>query len=315
MQNCGQLWAIVLAAGSGERLEPFLRRQGYQRPIKQFCAIIGRRTMLQHTWKRVEMIVPREQVLTVVDLKHRDTFRSQLASRSSRTVIGQPANRETAPGTLLPLAHVLRADPEALVAVFPSDHFILEEQRFMLYVELAQWTVRRRTEEIVILGVAPDRPDPDYGWIELKRAGRLTHSWLLPVEHLWEKPDASTAQALHEGGHVWSTMVTVAKAATLWHFICDAQPHLQRPFERIRDAIGTAAETAETNSVYAGLRRASLSADVFARNPSRLSALRVRDVHWSDWGREERIKETLLQLGKYHEVDTESWSAAALAYQ
>ena len=52
------LWGIVLAAGSGERLQPFLRRCGHQHPIKQFCAVTGRRTILQHTWDRLELLVP-----------------------------------------------------------------------------------------------------------------------------------------------------------------------------------------------------------------------------------------------------------------
>lgn len=312
MESSGKLWAIVLAAGRGERLEPFLRRQRHQQPIKQFCAIIGRRTMLQHTWKRVEMIVPRERVLTVVDAGHGSTFRNQLASRAHRTVIYQPANRETAPGTLLPLAHILRADPHAIVGIFPSDHFILEEERFMAQVQLATWSVQRGMWDVVVLGVAPDRPDPDYGWIEVSRAGRHPGSGLLPVERFWEKPHASVARSLYQGGHLWSTMVTVARAASLWRLICDAQPELHRPFERIRRALGTAAETAEIKSAYDGLPSVSLSGGVFARMPSRLAALAVREVHWSDWGREERINETLHQLGKDDGTTGESRAVATI---
>jgi hypothetical protein len=106
-------------------------------------------------------------------------------------------------------------------------------------------------------------------------------------------------------------MVTVARAATLWRLICDVQPELQRPFERIRHALGTPVETAEISKAYEEMPRVSLSAGVFARAPSRLAALAVREVHWSDWGREERINETLLQLGKYGEA-VGSGAAAAL---
>jgi mannose-1-phosphate guanylyltransferase len=268
--------------------------------------------MLQHTWKRVEMIAPRERVLTVVDAGHGGTFRNQLASRAHRTVIYQPTNRETAPGTLLPLAHVLRADPSAIVGIFPSDHFILEEERFMAQVQLAAWSLQRGMWDVVVLGVAPDQPDPDYGWIEVSRAGRHPGSGLLPVERFWEKPHASVARSLYEGGHLWSTMVTVARATTLWRLICEAQPELHRPFERIRHALGTAAETAEISSAYEGLPSASLSGDVFARTPSRLAALAVREVHWSDWGREERIDATLRQLGEYNKTTDASRPVAAL---
>lgn len=52
MVERANLWGIVFAAGSGERLQPFLRRRGRSHPIKRDCAIVGRRTMLQHTWER-----------------------------------------------------------------------------------------------------------------------------------------------------------------------------------------------------------------------------------------------------------------------
>lgn len=298
----GRFWAIVLAGGGGQRLQPFLRRQGHEHPIKQFCAIVGSRTMLQHTWKRVEMVVPPEGVLTVVDVGHVDTFRNQLASRPHGTVIHQPANRETAPGTLLPLAHVLHADPDAIVGVFPSDHFVMEEDRFMAHVQMAEWTVRRGLREIVILGVEADRPDPDYGWIEVNRAGRLRESCLLPVERFWEKPHPSIARSLHEGGHLWSTMVTVARAATLWNLIGEAQPDLQRPFERIQGTLGTESDASEITKAYQQMPSVSLSTGVFERFPSRLAAMAVRGLHWSDWGREERIDETLARLGKQNDM-------------
>lgn len=299
MENKDRLWAIVLAGGRGERLVPFLRRHGYEHPIKQFCAIIGRRTMLQHTWKRVEMIVPRERVLTVVDAGHGTLFRNQLASRAHRTVIYQPANRETAPGTLLPLAHALHANPHAIVGIFPSDHFILEEERFMAQVEIAEWSVRRGLWDIVIVGVVPEGPDPDYGWIEVDRAGRHPGSCLLPVKRFWEKPNASVAQSLYASGHLWSTMVTVARAGALWDLIGTAQPELRRSFDRIRHALGTTAESAEIRNAYARMPSVSLSSGVFAQAPSCLATLAARDVHWSDWGREERVTETLLELGKH----------------
>lgn len=298
MTSSAKLWAIVLAGGAGQRLQPFLRQRGHPHPIKQFCAIVGSRTMLQHTWERVELAVPPERVLTVVDRGHVDTFRHQLASRPYKTVIHQPGNRETAPGTLLPLAHVLHADPDAVVGVFPSDHFVLEDDRFMAYVEVAQWTVRRGVQEIVILGVEPDEPDPDYGWIEVKRAGRLPRSCLLPVERFWEKPHPSVARSLHEGGHLWSTMVTVARAATLWELIGNAQPELRRPFECIKDALGTETESCEIAKAYEHMPTVSLSSGVFERLPSHLAAIAMRQVHWSDWGREERIDDTLLRFRK-----------------
>lgn len=292
------LWGIVLAAGSGERLQPFLRRYGHRHPIKQFCAVTGRRTMLQHTWDRLELLVPRERVVTVIDVAQADMCRAQLDDRAERTVIHQPANRDTGPGTLLPLAHVLRKDPEAVVVILPSDHFVGDDARFMTHVEIGTWVARRQTWDAAILGVEPTGPDPDYGWIEVGRAGGRADGGLLPVERFWEKPRPPVARELYEAGHLWSTMVTVARGQRLWNLFRTAQPAVHRTFERIRGALGAPSESAVIREAYAGLPSVSLSRGVFEPLASRLAALPVRGVQWSDWGREERVMETLARLGK-----------------
>lgn len=311
MENTGNLWGIVLAGGSGRRLESYLRRLGHEHPIKQFCAITGDRTMLEHTWQRAERVVPPERVLTVVDASHADIFREQLSTRARGTVIVQPANRETGPGTLLPLAHVLHADPEARVVLLPSDHFVEEEGRFMQHVEIGDWLVRRGRPTVSLLGVEADRPDSEYGWIEVRRGGRHRSSCVLPIAHFWEKPPPPCAHRLYEDGHLWSTMVMVARGASLWALFRTAVPRLHRTFERIESAIGTPGEGSTIKAAYDAMPSCSLSKAVFERFPSRLAVIPVRGVHWSDWGREERIVETLARLGHRERPSAHDHRAAA----
>ncbi len=91
------------------------------------------------------------------------------------------------------------------------------------------------------------------------------------------------------------------KLGKLWA-IGKACPQLYRPFASIKRALGTDAETAEIARAYDEMPTTSLSSGIFARVPSSLAAVAVRDVHWSDWGREERIAETLLRLGKQNDM-------------
>jgi mannose-1-phosphate guanylyltransferase len=295
MTTQGDLWAIVLAGGRGQRLEAFLRRQGHLHPIKQFCNIVGRRTMLEHTWARVEMLMAHERVLTVIGATHLAEFPEQLDARWPGTVLGQPVNRETAPGILLPLAQVLRADPFAVVGIFPSDHFVLEERRLMAQAWAASNVVRDGVRDVVILGATPTRADPEYGWIEV-RHGREIAPGVLAVERFREKPTLETAARLYRGGHLWSTMIVVARAAALWELICEAQPQLRRPFEKIREALGTADEADVLQREYVAIPEVSLSQGVLEQFPSRLGVMALDGIYWSDWGREERIQETLQRL-------------------
>lgn len=159
----GKLWGIVLAAGEGTRVRDFLSHLCGGRRIKQFCAVIGRRSMLEHTLARVERLIPRERLLIVVSPHHREEVAQQLAHWPTDNVIFRPTNRETAPGILLPLAHLSRRDPLATIAVFPSDHFILEEERFMASVRRAVTEVRRFPWELILLGMTLDRAEEGYG--------------------------------------------------------------------------------------------------------------------------------------------------------
>src|SRR6266481_6395303 len=123
--SVGKLWGIVLAGGECARVRHFLQRLCGNRGIKQFCALIDSRSMLEHTLARVERLIPRERILVVVSRNHREEVTQQLAHWPTDNVIVQPANRDTAPGILLPLAHISYRDPSATVAVFPSDPFVV----------------------------------------------------------------------------------------------------------------------------------------------------------------------------------------------
>ena len=125
----GQRWSIVLAAGEGTRVRDFLTQLCGGRGIKQFSAVLGGQTMLDRTLARVQMVVPRHRIIVVVSEDHRSEVRQQLAHWPAENVIFQPANRDTTAGLLLPLAYVTHRDPFATVAIFPSDHFILDERQ------------------------------------------------------------------------------------------------------------------------------------------------------------------------------------------
>jgi mannose-1-phosphate guanylyltransferase len=110
-------WGIVLAGGEGNRVKDFLSALCGGRGIKQFCSIFGGRSLLQMTLDRVQRLIPRERILIIVDKRHPEA-REQLAGWPHENIIYQPANRETAPGILLPLAYVSHRCPEALLRCF-----------------------------------------------------------------------------------------------------------------------------------------------------------------------------------------------------
>lgn len=294
-----RLWGIVLAAGEGNRVRPFIRSHYGLRSPKQYVAFTGKRSMLQHTLHRVERRIPRERILTVVSPSHMREVEAQLADRPRQTVIFQPCNRETAPGVLLPLIHILKRDPEARVAIFPSDHFILEEDRFMGYIESADRAVQAHPEQPVLLGIRAEDPEVDYGWIEPGPSiARQPGSEVKRVRRFLEKPDFKSASAFFRKGYLWNTFVTVAKARTLIEMTKRSLLNIWKRFERMQAAIGTHQEAAAIETEYREMERVTLSRGVFEKHPGSMSVIEVRGVLWSDWGSGDRILTTLKRIGK-----------------
>lgn len=111
------LWAIVLAAGDGRRLQGLTTQGGVAVP-KQFCALEHGPSLLQEALDRAHSVVRRERICTVVASAHRRWWSGRLEGVPAANVVVQPRNRGTANGILLPLLTILERDPHALSA-FP----------------------------------------------------------------------------------------------------------------------------------------------------------------------------------------------------
>lgn len=295
----GQLWGIVLAAGEGNRINQFIRYWYGVHSPKQYIAFTGKRSMLQHTLHRVERLIPPERTLTVVNPSHIREIKAQLSQRPQNTVIYQPYNRETAPGVLLPLIYIFKRDPEARVAIFPSDHFILEEDRFMNYIELGDRVIRSFSNQIVLLGVQPEGPEVEYGWIEPAETIYMEdETEVRRVGRFLEKPTAESARDFFKKGYLWNTFVSIMKARTLIDMTEQYLPHIWDRFERMLAAIGSYRELSVIEREYRDMEPVTLSRGIFERNLSNVSVVEVQNVFWSDWGSGDRVLSTLGRVGK-----------------
>jgi mannose-1-phosphate guanylyltransferase len=294
------LWGIVLAGGEGRRLQSFVRACfGCERP-KQFCAFLDGCSMLQHTLKRAEHLIPPTRLLTIVTQAHLPHALAELRDQPAETMIVQPLNRETGPGILLPLLHVLRRDPEAVVVLLPSDHFIPEEGRFMASVAHAAMFVAAHPEFPVLLGVEPSGPEIEYGWIETGELiedvqGEAVHR----VRRFWEKPTCIQANTLYLHGWLWNTMVLVAQATVLLGLFQRFTPGLVCAFQRIQRALGLPYESEVLQEVYAQLPAINFSQAILTQCPQRLGVLRVQDIYWSDWGDPTRIQQDCARFARH----------------
>lgn len=294
-----RLWAVVLAGGHGERLRHFVRETlGLDTP-KQFVALMGRRSMFQNTVDRAELVVPPERIVVVADAAQAETVSLQLRGRAVDSVCLQPVNRETAAGVMLALAHILSRDPDAVVVVLPSDHFVLEEERFMSQAVRAAEAAACLEGGVVLLGARPESAESDYGWIE---PGPALHCprpcGVRRVRRFVKKPTPAEAAAAFRAGALWNTFVVAARAEALFSLAAGQLPELGRAFGSILRAVGTASYGHVLRAEYAHLPTAGLSKEVFETSAESVAVLPLEGVTWSDWGSARRILETHAALGR-----------------
>jgi mannose-1-phosphate guanylyltransferase len=298
----GHLWAVVLAGGEGVRLRPLVRRlYGEARP-KQFTALVGSRSLLRQVLDRVRLAVPSDHTL-VVTLKHHDGYLADaLDGAAVRRVMLQPEDKDTAAGVLFPVHWVHRRDPEAIVAVFPSDHFIRisDEHAFMEHVADMVDVIREHPGWTVLLGASPSDAEPDYGWIEPGEILAWSPSGepVSRVRQFLEKPLPREAQLCLEKGWLWNTFVLVVKASRLLQIEADLLPEMHEALLEISRCDQDEIDPGALERAYVRLRKASFSRAILEPCPAGLVVSRLpAAVTWSDWGTPERVVKSLKKAG------------------
>jgi len=291
-------WAVILAGGDGTRLQSMTRTiTGDDRP-KQFVPVIGGSTLLDQTRSRVALSVSPGRTLFVVTEKHRRFYQSLTRSVSQNLLLEQPANKGTAPAILYALLRVAAKSPKAIVALFPSDHYFADDEEFMSHVDLAFDAAQLQPETVTLLGITPNGPETEYGWIEPQRSilGSLPRS-ITRVSRFWEKPNANVARSLMDQGCLWNSFVMVGRVDALLRMTREALPELFLAFARTVPMFGETLERSAMCDLYRSIPDSNFSHEVLAERPNDLAVMRVGEVGWSDLGEPARVLATLAQMG------------------
>jgi len=255
--------------------------------------MLGRETLLEQTRRRAALAIPPARVLVALTRSHERYYAPILASAPPHCTLVQPEDRGTAAPILYGALRIAAVEPMGALAVLPSDHWVSDDSAFMAHVGAAFSALRLRPDLVVLLGFVPETAE--YGWIE--PADRIPGTALLRVAGFWEKPALGLAQALPGRGCLWNSSVMIARIPALLALFRSAVPELARAFAAIEPMLGTIAEPRAVRSLYRTLGAMSFSDEVLARRPANLAVLPVEGVRWSDWGRPQRVIDTLGRLG------------------
>ena len=278
-------WALILAGGDGNRLRSLTHLIcGDDRP-KQFCRVIGRQSLLEQTRQRAARSVRPEQTIVALTRSHERFYEQDPGSPLLHRLV-QPSNRGTAPPIILSLLHIMNQDPDALVAILPSDHYYSDEAAFTSSLESAFGLARTNRESIVLLGAKPRGPEMEFGWIDV---GPTTGINVFRVRGFEEKPHRALAERLFESGALWNTFVMVGHASALLWMTVVSLPGLVAALDEALPRYDERGDLYVPASVYDGIPTTDYSREVLAFNAHRLLALRLRQLEWYDLGHPDRV--------------------------
>ena len=277
-------------------MQSFIRRRLGETKPKQYCTFLGSRSLLQHAVDRADALTSPKRRIVVAAEHHEPYLREQMLGRDGGRILFQPKNRGTAPGIFLPLTHVLASDPHAMVTIYPSDHFVHPEDAFTSAVARALSASAELGGRPLVLGVEAADSEGDYGWIhrgtEIARAGGRP---VWNVDRFMEKPGRDAMKDIR--GAFWNTFVITGSVQLLWDLGWRYVREIMPLFVQLWDSIDTPEEAAVLKQIYKVMPERDFSAHILEQAVRHLVLMNLEGVYWSDWGREERVVETLDRLG------------------
>lgn len=228
--NNENYYAILMAGGVGSRFWP-ISTQSYP---KQFHDMLGTgETLIQKTFNRLKRVVPIDNIFVLTNAQYNDLVFEQLPEIKPRQVVLEPAMRNTAPCILYATLKIQKENPDAIMIVAPSDHWIEDEDAFVQNVKQS-FTFCQKHDVLMTLGIQPTFPNTGYGYIEFEKENVEA---IKPVFQFREKPDYETAKSfLKQGNFLWNAGIFIWSAKTVITAFKTNQPQL---FELLQSGIKT----------------------------------------------------------------------------
>lgn len=245
-------YAILMAGGVGSRFWPVSTTEF----PKQFHDMLGSgETLIQKTFSRLSLLIPKENILILTNEKYNDLVLEQLPDVNPDQVLLEPAMRNTAPCILYASLKIRKKNPDALMVVAPSDHWIEDETAFTDNLKQC-FDFCQNNDALLTLGIQPTFPNTGYGYIEYDKSdGNL----LKKVSQFREKPDYETAkQFLESGNFLWNGGIFIWSAQSVLSAFAAFQPQMLALFESGYESYNTSGEKNFIDEHYAQAENISI---------------------------------------------------------
>jgi mannose-1-phosphate guanylyltransferase len=272
-------YVLIMAGGVGSRFWPLSRSE---KP-KQFLDILNKgETLIQQTYRRFKSVCPEENIFVVTSAEHKKLVISQLGISPDR-VLAEPLRRNTAPCIAYGTFRIRKENPDAVIAVTPSDHLIEKEDKFREVIETA-YDFAEKHDALLTLGIKPDKPETGYGYIQANEKLPVQgYRKLLKVKTFTEKPDLELAKVfLQSGDFYWNSGIFIWKAANVIASFERYLPDIFAAFDDGSRMLGTKKEEEFISQTYASCVNISIDYGIMEKADN--VYVLCTDVGWSDLG-------------------------------
>jgi mannose-1-phosphate guanylyltransferase len=232
MSETAHTYALILAGGSGTRFWPLSRDA---RP-KQLLDLFGDGTLLEQTIRRLDGLVPMEQILILTNEKQLEAVRAAAPMLPPENIIAEPAKRDTAPAVALGIGLIAARNPRATMLVLPADQLIRDHDAYRGVMRDALATAEN-SDGLVTIGIRPTWPCPSYGYIERGAPAGIAGLDAYEVKRFREKPSPQLAEEfLRQGGFSWNAGMFVWTLPTVIGQLAAHAPELAEFIGELCDA-------------------------------------------------------------------------------
>ncbi|OQX62540.1 MAG: hypothetical protein B5M51_05845 [Anaerolinea sp. 4484_236] len=290
-------YAVIMAGGGGTRLWPLSRRD----TPKQALKLIGDQSLFQSTVSRLEGFFPSERILVVTVAEQAELLKAQAPDLPEANFLVEPAPRGTASVVGLAAAVLHKRDPEAVMAVFPADHFI--RNRDLFYHLLGTAVKTAQDDYLVTLGITPTFPATGYGYIQ--RGEKLPEDSAYPVyevKRFKEKPQKEAAYEMSvRGGYSWNSGMFIWRTQAILSEFDRQMPELKSALDEISASLASPELDSVIQKVWHSLKSETIDYGIM-ENAEKVAVLPASGLDWSDVGSWDSLFDVVLPNDAYGNI-------------
>jgi len=269
-----RLYPVILAGGSGTRFWPLSR----EALPKQFLALVSKQPLLVDTFRRLQKLASARRILIVCGKTHAAKVRRLLKAVPVQNVLIEPRARDTAPAIGLAAVRVFKNDPNGILAVMPSDHYVADPEEFRDCVR--RGAALAEDGYLVTLGIRPTQPETGFGYIRvgesLPQGGRKVLAFV-------EKPTLERARSYFDSGkYLWNGGIFLFKASAILEAFRQHLPQLARGLDALVHAENKRAYAKLVRHIFGEGPAISIDYGVMEKAPN--LAVVPGNFGWSDVG-------------------------------